>query len=351
MKEVPNSSGGAGEEQSELIVSEADVKKRLDAFVAGAMPPHVSRSRVKTMIKQGNVTVHGLRVFAPDYRLKLNDQINLQIPEPDQPLPMPQDIAIDVLFEDDHLIVLNKPAGMVVHPAPGNWSGTLVNALLHHCGASLVGIGGVRRPGIVHRLDKDTSGIMVVAKTDIAHSGLCAQFADHGKTGPLERAYLALVWGALARNTGTIDAPLGRSTKNRMKRAVVKIYGPDSRHAVTHYTVIRHLDGSGEGIANVCLVECRLETGRTHQIRVHMSHLGHPLLGDQDYGKHYQTKANVLAPKPKAALLKLKRQALHAKLLGFEHPVSGEHMRFEAPLPADLVAVLESFSQKSSFLI
>ena len=233
---------------------------------------------------------------------------------------------------------------MVVHPAAGNWSGTLVNALLHHCGSSLAGIGGVKRPGIVHRLDKDTSGIMVVAKTDIAHAGLSAQFADHGKTGPLERAYLALVWGALARNTGTIDAPLGRSTHNRMKRAVVKIYGPGSREAVTHYTVKQHLDGSGEGETNVSLVECVLETGRTHQIRVHMAHLGHPLLGDQDYGKHYQTKANVLAPKTKAALLGLNRQALHARLLGFEHPASGEHLRFEAPLPDDLRVVLESFA-------
>ncbi|MCF6322612.1 MAG: RluA family pseudouridine synthase [Rhizobiaceae bacterium] len=154
---------------------------------------------------------------------------------------------------------------------------------------------------------------------------------------------MALVWGALARNTGTIDAPLGRSTGNRLKRAVVKIYGPDARHAVTHYTVVRHLDGAGEGETNVSLVECVLETGRTHQIRVHMAHLGHPLLGDQDYGKHYQTKANVLAPKTKAALLKLKRQALHAKLLGFEHPATGEHLLFEAPLPKDLVVVLESF--------
>jgi len=344
MNDVPNPSNGAGEDLSELIATEEDAKKRLDAFVTAEVPGHVSRSRIIALIKQGNISVNGQPATKPNYRLKPGDKILLQVPEPDTAIPEPENIPLEVLFEDDHLIVINKAAGMVVHPAAGNWSGTLVNALLYHCGNSLAGIGGVKRPGIVHRLDKDTSGIMVVAKTDIAHAGLSAQFADHGKTGPLERAYLALVWGALARNTGTIDAPLGRSTHNRLKRAVVKIYGPDSREAVTHYRVVRHLDGSGEGETNVSLVECILETGRTHQIRVHMAHLGHPLLGDQDYGKHYQTKANVLAPKTKAALLKLKRQALHARLLGFEHPASGEHLQFEAPLPVDLQTVLDSFA-------
>ncbi len=343
MNETPNPLVHAGEDQTTLIAATEDVKKRLDAFVTGAMPSHVSRSRIKALIKQGHVTVNSHPNTEPNYRLKSGDTICLRIPEPDQPVPQPENIPIEVLFEDEHLIVVNKPTGMVVHPAPGNWSGTLVNALLHHCGVSLAGIGGVRRPGIVHRLDKDTSGIMVVAKTDIAHRGLSDQFADHGKSGPLERAYLALVWGALARNTGTIDAPLGRSTHNRLKRSVVEIYGPDSRHAVTHYTVIRHLDGAGEGITNVSLVECHLETGRTHQIRVHMSHIGHPLLGDQDYGKHYQTKVNVLSPKTKTAVENLNRQALHARLLGFAHPVTGEHLRFEAPLPADLETVLNSF--------
>ncbi len=343
MSDVPSPSTSQGEEQTQLIAGEADVKKRLDAFVAAGVPPHVSRSRIKTLIKQGNVELNGTPNREPNYRLRLNDRITLSVPEPDEAQPEPENIPLNILFEDDHLIVINKEPGMVVHPAPGNWSGTLVNALLYHCGPSLGGIGGVKRPGIVHRLDKDTSGIMVVAKTDIAHSGLCAQFADHGRTGPLERAYLALVWGALKRNTGIIDAPLGRSTNNRLKRAVVKIYGPDAREAITHYSVVKHLDGTGEGECNVCLVECVLETGRTHQIRVHMSHLGHPLLGDQDYGKHYQTKINVLAPKPKAALQKLQRQALHARLLGFEHPATGEHLRFEAPLPKDLADVLASF--------
>ncbi len=344
MNDVPNPSLDTREGVKELIATNDDIKKRLDAFVTIALPAHISRSRVKNLIKQGAVDVNDSANTNPNYRLKPGDVIRLKVPEPDEAVPEPEDIPLNILFEDDHLLVINKAPGMVVHPAPCNWSGTLVNALLHHCGASLPGIGGVKRPGIVHRLDKDTSGIMVVAKTDIAHAGLSAQFADHGKTGPLERAYLALVWGALARNTGTIDAPLGRSANNRLKRAVVKIYGPDARPAVTHYRVVRHLDGAGEGETNVSLVECMLETGRTHQIRVHMAHLGHPLLGDQDYGKHYQTKANVLAPRTKAALLNLKRQALHARLLGFEHPASGEHLRFEAPLPDDLRIVLETFN-------
>jgi len=343
MNETPNPLLRQGEGQTTLIAANEDIKKRLDAFVTAAMPDHVSRSRIKALIKQGHVTVNSIAKTEPNYRLKSGDTICLEVPEPDQPVPQAENIPIEVLYEDDHLIVVNKPAGMVVHPAPGNWSGTLVNALLHHCGASLAGIGGVRRPGIVHRLDKETSGIMVVAKTDIAHQGLSEQFADHGKSGPLERAYLALVWGTLARNTGTIDAPLGRSTHNRLKRSVVEIYGPDARHAVTHYTVKRHLDGSGEGMTNVSLVECHLETGRTHQIRVHMSHIGHPLLGDQDYGKHYQTKVNVLSPRAKAAVENLNRQALHARLLGFAHPSTGEHLRFEAPLPADLETVLNAF--------
>ena len=190
----------------------------------------------------------------------------------------------------------------MVHPAPGNWTGTLVNALIHHCGDSLKGIGGVRRPGIVHRLDKDTSGIMVVAKTEQAHAGLAAQFADHGRSGPLERAYLALVWGAPARNTGTIDAPLGRSPNNRLRRAVVREDAQDAREAITHYTVLRHLDGVGDGQANASLMECRLETGRTHQIRVHMAHIGHPLIGDREYGAHFNTKANVLAEPAQSAV-------------------------------------------------
>ncbi|MCB1448571.1 MAG: RluA family pseudouridine synthase, partial [Nitratireductor sp.] len=260
----------------EFVVDQPGIGQRLDAWLASQMPQHVSRSRVKALIHEGAVTCNDKPCTEPNYRLKADDIIVLEVPEPDNAEPQAENIPLEILYEDEHLIVVNKPAGMVVHPAPGNWSGTLVNALLYHCGDSLKGIGGVRRPGIVHRLDKETSGILVAAKTDEAHAGLAAQFADHGRSGPLERVYLAFVWGTPQRNTGTIDAPLGRSQSNRLKRAVVSIAGPDAREAITHYTIIQHLDGAGDGRTNASLVECRLETGRTHQIRVHMAHIGNP---------------------------------------------------------------------------
>ncbi|MCB1456479.1 MAG: RluA family pseudouridine synthase [Nitratireductor sp.] len=327
----------------EFVVDSVDAGQRLDAWLAHQMPAHVSRSRVKTLIQEGTVSCNGKVLREPSYRLKPDDALVLQIPEPDDAEPRPEAIALEILHEDEHLIVVNKPAGMVVHPAPGNWNGTLVNALLHHCGSSLKGIGGVRRPGIVHRLDKDTSGILVAAKTDEAHQGLSAQFADHGRSGPLERNYLAFVWGSPERNTGTIDAPLGRSASNRLKRAVVRADGHDAREAITHYTVIRHLDGAGDGRTNASLVECRLETGRTHQIRVHMAHIGNPLIGDQEYGAHFATKANALKEPARSAVKAFRRQALHARLLGFKHPVTSEHLRFEAPVPGDFSDLLEAF--------
>ncbi|MCB1386451.1 MAG: RluA family pseudouridine synthase [Nitratireductor sp.] len=304
------------------------------------MPPHVSRNRIAALIRQATVTVNGAVETAPKRRLAAGDRCELDIPEAEDAEPLPQDIALDILFEDAELIVVNKPPGMVVHPAPGNPDRTLVNALLHHCGHSLSGIGGVRRPGIVHRLDKDTSGVMVAAKTERAHAGLAAQFADHGRSGPLERTYRAIVWGAPPHHRGTIDTFLGRAAHNRHKRAVVRETQPDARHAVTHYTVLKHLAGDGEGSALASLVECRLETGRTHQIRVHMAHLGHPLIGDQDYGRSFATKANALGEGPRAVVGAFARQALHAALLGFEHPVTGEALRFEAAPPADFQALL-----------
>ncbi len=330
-----------------FTVDETDAGLRLDAWLAGQMPVHVSRTRVQQLIGEGAVALNGKPVSEAKRKLAADDEITLVIPEPEDPLPEPEAIPLDILFEDEHLIVINKPAGMVVHPAPGNWSGTLVNALLHHCGKGFSGIGGVKRPGIVHRLDKETSGIMVVAKTEEALAGLAAQFADHGRSGPLERAYLAFVWGTLPNNKGTIDAPLGRSSANRLKRAVVNISQPDAREAITHYSVIRHLDRpkgkmSG-GEANASLVECRLETGRTHQIRVHMAHIGHPLIGDQEYGKHFMTKANALEEPARSAVKAFNRQALHAAVLGFEHPVTGETVRFEAPVPEDFERLLEAF--------
>ena len=336
-----------------LEVGDEDAGIRIDAWVASRMPPHVSRTRIKQLIKEGHITLNGEACREPNRRLSGGDTISLQVPEATDAEPEPENIPLDILFEDDHLIVVNKPAGMVVHPAAGNWMGTLVNALLHHCGNSLKGIGGVKRPGIVHRLDKETSGVMVVAKTEEALAGLAAQFADHGRTGPLERAYLAIVWGELPSAKGTIDAPLGRSSANRLKRAVVSESQPDARQAITHYTVVRTLDGNGpmgakagDGRANCSLVECRLETGRTHQIRVHMAHIGHPLVGDPEYGAAFQTKANALKETARTVARQMKRQALHAAVLGFAHPVTGETMRFEAPLPEDMQLLLEAFAAR-----
>ncbi len=346
MSDNPETSG-----KKAFIVDEDASGMRFDVFVAENMPDHISRTRVTQLIKGGNVLLDGTPCTKANQKLKGGETIELDIPPPLDPIPQPEDIPLEILFEDDHLIVINKPAGMVVHPAAGNWTGTLVNALLHHCGADFKGIGGVRRPGIVHRLDKETSGIMVVAKTEEALAGLAAQFADHGRTGPLERAYLALVWGVLPNNKGTIEAPLGRSSNNRLKRAVVNINQPDAREAITHFEVVRLLDRTrdarnapgGDGRANASLIECRLETGRTHQIRVHMAHVGHPLIGDQEYGKHFETKANALASPARETVKAFGRQALHAAILGFEHPVTGETCRFEAPMPQDMVELIESF--------
>ncbi|MGI9350199.1 MAG: RluA family pseudouridine synthase [Rhizobiaceae bacterium] len=326
-----------------FIADDAAIGQRLDAFVASQMPPHVSRSRIKDIIKQRGVSVNGSVCEIPKYRVKLNDKITLVIPEPEEAAPLPEMIPLDIYYEDDHLLVLNKPAGLVVHPAAGNWTGTLVNALLHHCGDTLSGIGGVKRPGIVHRLDKDTSGLLVVAKTELAHAGLTAQFKDHGKSGSLQRAYLALVWGRPDTGSGTIDVPLARSPNNRKKRAVVKETHPEAKKAVTHYKVLAGLGKDAEGLPVVSLIECRLETGRTHQIRVHLSHIGHPLLGDQEYGKHFQTKENTLPEPARSVVKEFRRQALHAAILGFDHPVTAEKLKFEAPSPVDFQQLLSSF--------
>jgi 23S rRNA pseudouridine1911/1915/1917 synthase len=314
---------------------------RLDQWLTRALGAEFSRSRVQALIRQGAVTVDGKPVSDPGRRLKAGETVEASLPEPEPAEPRGEDIPLDILYEDDELIVVNKPAGLVVHPGAGNWTGTLVNALIHHCGASLSGIGGVRRPGIVHRLDKDTSGVIVVAKTDRAHKALSEAFADHGLESGLERAYIALVWGSPERNTGIVDAPLGRAA-DRVRRAVVPAGRADARHAVTHYAVLERFGGeAGNELAS--LVECRLETGRTHQIRVHMAHIGHPVIGDQDYGRGFRTKAARLAEPLRTAAKDFPRQALHAKLLAFSHPVTGETMRFEAPMPADMAALVEGF--------
>ena len=274
----------------------------------------------------------------PNHRVNAGEEISFTLPPPEPAEPLGENIPLDILYEDEHLIVINKQARLVVHPAAGNWTGTLVNALIAHCGDSLSGIGGVRRPGIVHRLDKDTSGVMVIAKTDAAHQGLAAQFADHGRTGSLERAYLAVVWGKPVPGRGTIDAPLARSSQNRLKRAVVRDTHREAKQAITHYKLRRTLG------QHTSLVECRLETGRTHQIRVHLAHISHPLLGDQVYATGFKTKQSKLGEASQNALQRLNRQALHAFLLGFDHPVSGDNMRFEAEMPEDLSNFVKSLS-------
>ncbi|MCB1446388.1 MAG: RluA family pseudouridine synthase [Rhizobiaceae bacterium] len=331
MPQLLSEDGASGK----VLIAGDDAAGRIDAWLAHALAGGLSRSRVKALIEEGAVTINGAPAKAPHQKIQPGDRIEVAIPEPEDPEPKGEDIPLDVLYEDEDLIVLVKPAGMVVHPAAGNWTGTLVNALIHHCGDSLSGIGGVRRPGIVHRLDKETSGVMVVAKNDMAHASLSAQFADHGKTTRLERAYQAIVWGLPRPQKGTIDAPLGRAG-DRVRRAVVSAGAEDARHAVTHYEVIERYHERPDATAVASRIVCRLETGRTHQIRVHMAHAGHPLIGDPDYGAAYRTKVNLLPAPARAAVGRFHRQALHAYLLQIEHPRMGEVMRFESELPRDM---------------
>lgn len=298
----------------------------------------LSRSRFKELIKTGQAAVNGVTNTEPNYRVQAGETIEITIPKPEDAIPRAESIPLDIIYEDDDLIVINKPAGLVVHPAAGNWTGTLVNALIGHCGDSLSGIGGFRRPGIVHRLDKETTGTMVVAKHDRAHRGLAEQFAAHGADGRLLRSYIALVWGAPSPRAGSIDAALDRKSANRQKMAVVTKGG---KHAVTHYRV-EHMFPPPPRAPVVSQVECRLETGRTHQIRVHMAHLGHPLLGDPTYGAGFAASVSKLDPDAATALSLLKRQALHAGVLGFDHPISGEKLRFEQKLPDDLARLADA---------
>ncbi|QOZ21589.1 RluA family pseudouridine synthase [Bradyrhizobium sp. CCBAU 21365] len=315
----------------EVVVAGDEGSARLDRVLA-QRSPELSRSRLKALILAGSVTVKDAVVRDPAYHVAKGDTIIIDVPEAAPAEPQGEDIALDIVFEDDDIIVIDKPRGLVVHPAAGHASGTLVNALIAHCGASLSGIGGVKRPGIVHRLDKDTTGLMVVAKNDHAHQSLTAQFADHGRTGPMERGYMAFVWGVPNRPHGTIDAPIDRHPHAREKMAVRQ----GGREAITHFEVLASFAGrDGKPVAS--LLACRLETGRTHQIRVHLAHLGHPLLGDSVYGAHFKTKAGQLGAEGKDALTALGRQALHAYLLALEHPRTGELLHWEAPLPEDLL--------------
>ncbi|TPL48999.1 RluA family pseudouridine synthase [Mesorhizobium sp. B2-4-2] len=325
-----------------LVAGADDAGQRLDQWLAGRLGPDMSRSRVQMLIRQGAVLVDGKAVVETKRKMSPGETVSVAMPEPEPAEPQGENIALDILYEDDELIVINKPAGLVVHPGAGNWTGTLVNALIHHCGDSLSGIGGVRRPGIVHRLDKQTSGVMVVAKTDRAHKALSEAFADHGLTGDLERAYLALVWGIPQRPAGTVDAPLGRAA-DRVRRAVVPEARDDARRAVTHFAVQERFGENQKEFATASLVECRLETGRTHQIRVHMAHIGHPVLGDPDYGQAFRTKANRLPEPLRSQVKAFSRQALHAWLLEFRHPTTHLSMRFEAPIPRDMEELVGGF--------
>jgi 23S rRNA pseudouridine1911/1915/1917 synthase len=293
----------------------------------------MSRTHLQRLIRDGNVTVNGKIAKQPSYALRDGDEINLTLPPP-RPLDtiVPENTVLDILHEDKHLIVLNKPAGMLVHPANGVYTSTLVNALLAHC-TDLSGIGGVERPGIVHRLDKDTSGILVVAKTDVAHRKLSAQFERHSIT----RQYVAVVCGIPAKTTGTIDAQIARSRRDRRRMTTVENHG---RHAVTHYEVL-------ERYPQFALVQLTLETGRLHQIRVHLQHIGHPVAGDAIYGGERRALNDADTAVLKHALAQLKRQALHARLLGFEHPDTGESLTFSAPMPKDMQQVVKALKKKA----
>jgi 23S rRNA pseudouridine1911/1915/1917 synthase len=306
---------------------------RLDTFLA-SHAADFSRSRLKALIKEGLVTLDSRVLEDPNARLTAGAEITLTVPEAVPANPQAEAIPLKILFEDADIIVIDKPVGLVVHPGAGNQTGTLVNALIAHCGESLSGIGGVRRPGIVHRLDKDTSGVLVVAKNDEAHRTLSAQFAKHGRDGVLEREYDALVWGVPKPHIGEVDAPLNRDVRNRQKQAVARSGG---RSALTRYALKERYQNSA------ALLACRLATGRTHQIRVHMAHIGHPLVGDAVYGGGFLTKAETLPDALRAVVRGFGRQALHARLLRFRHPRTGASLQFEADWPTDLTNLIELF--------
>ncbi|TFF19671.1 RluA family pseudouridine synthase [Jiella endophytica] len=327
-------------ETRRFVVAEPDAGERLDVFLARLLDGELSRSRIKALIEDGNTRIDDRPAESAKRKLAAGESVELALPAPEDAEPKPQQIPLDIRYEDAFLLVIDKPAGLVVHPGAGNPDGTLVNALVAHCGPSLTGIGGVRRPGIVHRLDKDTSGLLVVAKTETAHRSLSEQFAAHGRDGRLSRTYLAVVWGEPRPAAGVVDAALGRSATNRIKRAVVPAGRSDARHAMTHYETL----AVGHAAAEASLLRCRLETGRTHQIRVHMAHIGHPLVADPLYGAAMRTKAVRLDCESRAVVDDFGRQALHAAELGFRHPADDRTMLFRSPLPADMRNLCEVLS-------
>jgi 23S rRNA pseudouridine1911/1915/1917 synthase len=305
-----------GSQTIEIRLQPAHAGWRLDRALADAAPT-ISRERLKALIRSGAVEASGKLLRDPATKVRGDESFRIAVPEPTPAHNEPQDIPLKIVFEDDHLLVVDKPAGLVVHPAAGNLDGTLVNALLHHCGGSLSGIGGVARPGIVHRIDKDTSGLLVVAKTDVAHEGLAKQFAAHS----IDRRYLAIVTGVPKTSEGIVDASLARSSSNRKKIAIVE--SDRGKRAVTHWKRLALLK-------DAALIQCRLETGRTHQVRVHMASIGHPLLGDPVYGRSGKTHGKLLKE------LEFHRQALHATELGFIHPVTKHRLSFASPMPPDM---------------
>ncbi|MDX6751060.1 RluA family pseudouridine synthase [Geminicoccaceae bacterium 1502E] len=323
MHPPPTTPLSAAERIETLIAAPEEGGRRLDAFLAERLPD-MSRSRLKDLIQQGQVRTASGQITEPSHRVKGGEAFTLVVPPAITATPAPEAIPLEILYEDEDLLVLVKQAGIVVHPAPGHHGGTLVNALLAHCGDSLSGIGGVRRPGIVHRLDKDVSGVLVVAKHDRAHIGLAGQFSVH----TVERVYEALVWGVPTPAAGRIDQPIGRHPVDRLRQAVVK----GGKRAATNY---RLAEAAGTLASRV---ELRLETGRTHQIRVHLSSIGHPILGDRLYTRR---KLPRLAPEARAAVEGMGRLALHARVLGFTHPISGEALRFEQPPPPLFAQLLE----------
>jgi 23S rRNA pseudouridine1911/1915/1917 synthase len=325
--------------QKTIVVAADDAGERIDRVLARRIA-ELSRSRLKALIEAGAVTVDGRTIRDPNRHVNSGEAIVVDVPPPQPAKPAAEAIPLNVVYEDGDIIVIDKPRNLVVHPAAGNWTGTLVNALIAHCGESLSGIGGERRPGIVHRLDKDTTGLMVVAKNDRAHRALAAQFADHGKSDePFERGYLALVWGAPEQPQGSIDKPIDRNPKARDRMAVRQ----GGREAVTHWQVLERYPakpskpGKGQKAGPVAsLLALRLETGRTHQIRVHLASFGYPVMGDAVYGAGFRTKVAILPPEAQAALAGLGRQGLHAHILTVKHPSTGEILRFRSELPRDL---------------
>ncbi len=328
---IPVTSAAKKPSKRAVVVPETAAGVRLDKWLAEVVP-HVSRSRLKALIEDGAVTIAGAVESNPAYRLKAGQRVQLTVPVAVDATPAPQGMDLNIVFEDEHLLVLNKPVGLVVHPAPGNLDKTLVNALLAHCGDSLAGIGGVKRPGIVHRIDKDTSGLLVVAKSDAAHAGLSAQFAAH----TIERTYDAIVWDVPNPHMGQITGLIGRSRFNRKKMAVLQ------RGGKTAETGYRTVTSYGELAAHV---RCRLKTGRTHQIRVHMASIGHALIGDATYGTNRRRSMRGLAPELVGLLKAFARQALHATSLGFIHPITEKKLRFDSELPDDITQLMDALSE------